>query len=63
MPEPPLPLATGILRLFGTPLIFRWHNGKMPKDIAPLIFEASTREKQSAKQALHNKAWISMALE
>jgi hypothetical protein len=31
-----------------------WLNGMMPKDIAPLIFEASTRNKWKVNQALHN---------
>jgi hypothetical protein len=31
-----------------------WLNGRMPKDIAPLIFVASTRKKWSVKQTLHN---------
>jgi hypothetical protein len=30
-----------------------------PKDIAPLIFEVSTKKKWSGRQALHNIDWIS----
>ena len=36
-----------------------WLNGKKPKDIAPLIYEASTRKRCTVKQALNNSAWIS----
>jgi hypothetical protein len=35
-----------------------WLNGKKPKDIAPLIYEASTRKKWKVKHALTNNAWI-----
>jgi hypothetical protein len=33
-----------------------WLNGKKPKDIAPLIYEASTRKKWSVKQATLDNA-------
>jgi hypothetical protein len=36
-----------------------WLNGRKPKDIAPLIFDISSRKKWSVKQALQNNAWIS----
>ena len=36
-----------------------WLNGKSLKDIAPLIFDASTRKNWKVKQALHNNSWIS----
>jgi hypothetical protein len=36
-----------------------WLNGKKPKDIAPLIYEASTRKKWSVKQATLDNAWVS----
>jgi hypothetical protein len=35
-----------------------WLNGRMPKDIAPLVFEASTRKKWSVKQATYENVWI-----
>jgi hypothetical protein len=35
-----------------------WLNGKKPKDIGPLIYEASTRKKWKVKHALINNAWI-----
>jgi hypothetical protein len=31
----------------------------MPKEIGPLVFEASTRKNWKIKQAMHNNAWIS----
>jgi hypothetical protein len=38
---------------------FSWLNGRKPKDIGPLIFEASIRKNWKIKQAMHNNAWIS----
>jgi hypothetical protein len=35
-----------------------WLHGAKPKDIAPLIFEASKKKKWTVAQALHNKGWI-----
>jgi hypothetical protein len=35
-----------------------WLDGKMPKDIAPKIFEICKRKKRKVAQALHNDEWI-----
>jgi hypothetical protein len=35
-----------------------WLNGKKPRDIAPLIFDASIRKKWTVKQATLRNAWI-----
>jgi hypothetical protein len=35
-----------------------WLNGAKPKDIAPLIFEASKSKSCKVAQALHNNVWI-----
>ena len=35
-----------------------WLLGRMPKDIAPLIFEASTRKNWRVREALKENAWI-----
>ena len=35
-----------------------WLLGRMPKDIAPLIHEASTRNNWKVREALKHKAWI-----
>ena len=36
-----------------------WLDGMRPKDIAPKIFELSTRKNCSVKKALHNNFWVS----
>ena len=36
-----------------------WLNGRRPRDISPLIFEASSRKIWNVKQAMHHNAWIS----
>jgi hypothetical protein len=36
-----------------------WLNGTKPKDIAPLIYEASSKKRLTVKQAMLNNAWIS----
>jgi hypothetical protein len=35
-----------------------WLNGRKPKDIAPVIYEASTRKKWKINHALLNNGWI-----
>lgn len=35
-----------------------WLDGKRPRDIAPLVFEASKRKKWTVRQALSHSAWI-----
>ena len=35
-----------------------WLNGKKPKDIAPLIYLASSRKNWKVKEALADDAWI-----
>ena len=35
-----------------------WLLGRKPKDIAPLIFEASSRKNWKVREALRNNAWI-----
>jgi hypothetical protein len=36
-----------------------WLNGRTPKDIAPLIYEASSMQKWKINQVLQNNAWVS----
>jgi hypothetical protein len=35
-----------------------WLNGSKPKDIAPLIYEVSTRKRWNVNQALLDHAWV-----